>query len=130
MSVLTWDGSCARTRQPVSARDPSSTHIGVNLDGDPVYRKDFVVEETLDFSDGQIWNAWLEHNDSELEVYLSTDISRPADPVLSTDIDIPGLLGDTNDDTVYYAGFTGATGAAYEGTCILDWNYTGGCNAS
>jgi len=76
---------------------------------------------------GDIWYAWIDYNGQtgELDVRLSDSVgARPAQPQLSQSVvlDAPSILGSS---PAVYAGFTSATGGAWDNHDILMWKFYG-----
>lgn len=107
----TWDDNFA------PANDPSSNHIGVDVNGDV----DSVITQNISpfMDDGGLWYAWVDYNGTTLTVSTNETGIRPATPDLSYNINIPSIIG-TNDA---YVGFTAATGGSYQNQDILGWTY-------
>ena len=101
--------------------DPSSNHIGIDINGsvshDPTAELTKII--TPDFDNGQVWYAWVDYDGVAVEVRISENSTRPTDPDLTMDEDIPSLLG--QDDA--YIGFTSATGSDWGNHDILYWEY-------
>lgn len=99
-----------------SATDPSSNHLGVNIDGDVVSL--VTANEPLNkWDNGDIYFVWIDYDGAELQVRVNTTNARPATPNLNLAIDIPGILG----QSLATVGFTAATGGAYGNHDILSW---------
>jgi len=99
--------------------DPSTNHVGINIDGSLVSASISDVSDRLD--DGDNWFAWIDYNGAALEVRLARDTNRPSLALVTTAVDIPTILGD---DTAFI-GFTAATGSAFGQPEILRWTYDG-----
>jgi hypothetical protein len=107
--------------------DPSSNHIGIDLNGVVNHGAgspytvnvgdDSVREEGFD--NGEIWYSWIDYDGSNLEVRISENGLRPLDAILSRSLDIPSLLGVTD----AYVGFTSGTGADWGNHDLLSWEY-------
>ena len=107
-----WDTSCNAANN-----DPSSNHIGVNINGN-VNRgagsphtanigDDTVREDGFD--NGEIWHAWVDYDGTTVEVRTNQTGIRSLLPDLTRVLDLPTILG--QDDA--YIGFTSGTGADY-----------------
>ena len=117
-----WDTSCNAANN-----DPSSNHIGVNINGN-VNRgagsphtanigDDTVREDGFD--NGEIWHAWVDYDGTTVEVRTNQTGIRSLLPDLTRVLDLPTILG--QDDA--YIGFTSGTGADYGNHDILAWEY-------
>jgi Ca2+-binding RTX toxin-like protein len=97
----------------------SGNHVGINLNGNIDSVKRLNVETRL--NDGNIWNSWVDYNGATdlLEVRLSQTQERPADPLLSYNVDLPLVLGKTD----AFIGFTSGTGLASGDHDILSWKF-------
>jgi hypothetical protein len=113
----TWDNDCA---EYPNVCDPSSHHVGVDLDGDVHSVVTANVSPAMD--NGQIWYAWIDYDGTTLEVRLSEKSARPEQPLLSYAVDIAKALGLTKTDEAY-VGFTASTGASSQNEDILAWYY-------
>ena len=101
--------------------DPSANHIAIDTNGSITHDTSHpAVSISPEFSNGQIWSAWIDYNGKTLEVRVSPDNTKPTQPQLQQAIDIPTLLGNTS---TAYVGFTAATGDAWENHDILYWEY-------
>lgn len=95
----------------------SGNHVGINLDGNissvalqPVFTR---------LNDGQLWNVWVDYDGSTngLEVRLSLTTSRPSDPIVGQEVDLPALL---KSDKAFF-GFTSGAWDAGGTHDILNW---------
>lgn len=105
--------------------DPNDNHVAIDFNGSVNHSGPGAVAEPvdLDFKSGNPVHAWIDYkaDTGRIEVYLSEDATRPAQPAVSQDgIDLIGLL---KSDYVY-AGFTSATGSAWENHDITQWYFT------
>ena len=127
----TWDDDCA---EYPDVCDPSSNHIGVDVDGDVHSKKTANVSPAMD--NGKIWYAWIDYDGKNLEVRISQTFDRPDEAQLSYAIDIPTILGTPKAPLAKaFVGFTAGTGAGWQNQDILAWNYStpfvdGGVNSS
>lgn len=114
----TWNNS--------ANNDPGQSHVGIDINGSVNHNSGLptavVTDPELD-EFGDRWWAWVDYDGTTLEVRLSLDDQRPADPIVSTEIDLVDILG----QTTAYIGFTSATGAAWANHDIIDWAYGGFC---
>jgi len=101
--------------------DPSSNHIGIDIDGSVVSVA--TVDASPNFDDGNKWFVWIDYDGTLLEVRASEDGIRPANALLSYGLDIAGII---NSDTAF-VGFTAGTGSAYGDHDILTWTYFDHC---
>nr|WP_052314663.1 PEP-CTERM sorting domain-containing protein [Desulfobacter postgatei] len=110
-----------------SLHDPSSNHIGIDVNGvldhgsgsPNTVNVGHDSDPTKGFDNGQIWYSWIDYNGTTLDVRLSENNLRPDSPILSRDLDIPNILGVSD----AFVGFTSGTGADYGNHDILAWEY-------
>lgn len=106
--------------------DPSQSHVGININGSVNHNSGLptatISGPELD-ENADRWYAWIEYDGTTLDVYLSLEEQRPDEPLITTEIDLVDILGQTN----AYIGFTSATGAAWANHDIIDWAYGGLC---
>jgi hypothetical protein len=111
----TWDNA-------LYGNDPDGNHVGTAKDG--FLGSGTAVSVTPRMNDGAIFYAWIDYDGiaDKLEVRLSTSSVRPSAPTLSeSGLGLTGLLGGTS----AYAGFTSATGEAFNDHDILYWHFLG-----
>jgi hypothetical protein len=101
--------------------DPSSNHLGIDVNGDVDHGAGSpnTLAIATDFDDGNIWHAWVDYDGSTLEVRTNQSGLRPVASMLSRTLDLPNILG----NTTAYVGFTSGTGADYGNHDILGWEY-------
>ncbi len=97
--------------------DPSSSHVGVDIDGD--VHSVVTADVSPSLNDGNRWFAWVDYDGTTLSVRVDQTGVRPAAPQLAYEIDLQGTIGT---DTAY-VGFTAATGGGYQNHDIIDWTY-------
>jgi hypothetical protein len=100
--------------------DPSSNHIGVDINGDVQSVTTANVSPAMD--DGKEWYAWIDYDGTTLDVRVSETTVRPTKPQLSYPIDIPKTLGLKASDAAF-VGFTASTGTSWQNQDILSWYY-------
>jgi len=97
--------------------DPNANHAGIGIDGEV----DTVIEMPLaiNLDSGAVWTAWVDYDaDTEtLEVRANDTGVRPVDPLLSYQVDIVEVLGQSE----AYFGFTSASGYASGNFDIYSW---------
>lgn len=109
------------TWQNTYLSDPSSNHVGIDLNGNvnhwpgAIYTADVAGR----FDDGGIWYSWVDYDGTDLEVRISQTGIRPEDALLSYSLDIISILGAPD----AFIGFTSATGADWGNHDILSWEY-------
>jgi hypothetical protein len=113
----TWDNDCV-TYPDVC--DPSSNHVGIDLNGD--VHSVVTANVTPAMDNGEVWYVWIDYDGASLEVRLSEATARPAAPLISFGIDIPKALGLSSADQAF-VGFTASTGASAQNQDILAWYY-------
>lgn len=97
--------------------DPNDNHteIVATYANGSVIRTSAVVPGNLE--DGGAWIAWVDYRNPILELRLGRDDERPAEVLLTLDIDLATVFATDR----AYIGFTSATGAAWADHRILDW---------
>jgi|GEM_PF-1684478 len=101
--------------------DPSSNHVGIDVDGNVNHGDGAPFTQIIrpDFDNGQIWYAWIDYDGSTLALRINQTPARPADAMLSRTVDIPTILG----QNTAYVGFTSGTGLDWGNHDILQWEY-------
>jgi hypothetical protein len=101
--------------------DPSSNHVGININGSVNHGSGSpnTVNVTPNFDNDGIWYAWVDYNGTLLEVRVSQTNVRPTTAILTRNLDVPTILGQTS----AYVGFTSGTGADWGNHDILSWEY-------
>jgi len=87
--------------------DPSSNHIGINVNGSPVSQA--TVDIYPEFNGNGPWYAWVDYNGRDLSVSVSQTELKPVVPMLSCNI---GNLQTVIGSSAAMIGFTGSTGWA------------------
>jgi hypothetical protein len=113
----TWDNDCA---DYPDVCDPSSNHVGVDIDGDVHSVVTANVSPAMD--DGEEWYAWIDYDGETLEVRVNQTGVRPALAQLSYAIDLPKSLGISASEKAF-VGFTAGTGTSWQNQDILSWFY-------
>ncbi|RIK81734.1 MAG: hypothetical protein DCC68_07880 [Planctomycetota bacterium] len=115
--ISEWDTWCNAANN-----DPSSNHVGININGNPNHGagSPFTAVVAPDFDDGEIWHGWVDYDGTTLEVRTNKTGSRPAAPTVSRVIDVPTTLGGVDEA---YVGFTSATGADWGNHDLIYWEY-------
>jgi len=109
----TWDNK----KETDTRNDPDDNHIGINLNGE--FNGKTAPVSPL-FENGQVWDAWIDYDGSQLEVRTNPTGKRPTKPLLTRELNISEILGGTPEA---FIGFTSATGGAYANHDILSWMY-------
>jgi hypothetical protein len=104
------------TQFPMVA-DPSSNHIGVDINGNVM--SVVTAEITPQLNDGHVWYVWIDYDGAVLSVRLGESSERPEAPALTYPIDIPAILGVGQ----AYVGFAAGTGLAFQNQDVLRWTY-------
>jgi large repetitive protein len=111
--------------------DPSANYIGLAENGvvnnDPNNTNGWYTTldpNSIKLSDGSDHYSWIDYDGTAkiMKVYISNSNTRPTSPVLTVpNIDLGTIF---NGQPGVYAGFTAATGGAYENHDILSWDFT------
>lgn len=99
--------------------DNNGNHVGINIDGD--INSTVQGSVTPRMNNGDIWSAWIDYDglNDVLEVRLSDNGIRSANPFLSLNVDLEGVLGTPD----AFIGFTSGTGAAGGDHDILNMTF-------
>lgn len=101
--------------------DPSTNHLGLNLNGNATSTASVNVLGSGDrFDNLSLWTAWVDYDGTTLEVRANQTGIRPLTPLLSAMVDIENILG----QETAYIGFAAATGSAYGNHDLVSWNYS------
>ena len=107
-----------------SGIDPSSNHVGIDVNGDV----DSVVTSNsiAALDSGDTFTAWVDYDgvNDVLEVRANTTGVRPATALLTYGIDLVQVLGQTD----AFVGFTSGTGAAGADHDVLSWQFNSSFN--
>lgn len=121
-----------------SLNDPSPSHLGITLNGDPNHGT-LGSGSTVNIGDtdapttalpgpeldaGDRWWAWVRYQEQRLDVFLlqsesTTEPSMPLTPLLGWDVDLAQQLGGDQ----AFVGFTSATRAAWANHDLIYWRY-------
>lgn len=103
----------------------NGNHVGVDVDGSVKS----VALQTLPtgagnadrLNNGAVWFAWVDYNGvtNDLEVRLASTTNRPAGALLSYNVDLVGVLQQSN----AFVGFTAGTGAGGGNHDIIQWQF-------
>lgn len=98
--------------------DPSSNHVGIQVNGSVVHGAGGVNAEVVepDFDNGEVWSAWVDYDGVNVELRISENDIRPERALVTRSVDLRSILGNT---PFGYVGLTSATGAAYGDHDIL-----------
>lgn len=101
--------------------DPSSNHIGIDLNGNVNHGTGapYTTNVATRFDDGNIWYAWVDYDGTTMEVRANQNGVRDANALLSRTLDLSTILGQND----AYVGFTSGTGADWGNHDILAWEY-------
>ncbi|MCZ8516550.1 S-layer homology domain-containing protein [Paenibacillus filicis] len=108
--------------------DPSDNYIGLAQNGNvnntnPSWYYD-LNQTSFKLYDGNVYYSWIDYDgvNKTVKVYINNANTRPAAPVLNVpNIDLGTIFGG---QPGVYAGFTAATGGAWENHDILSWDFT------
>ncbi|CAI5534601.1 unnamed protein product, partial [Closterium sp. Naga37s-1] len=91
-------------------KDPSASHVGVNLNGSPFSKETANTPTAL--NNGKMYFAWVEYipEAESLKVYLADEFNaRPVEPVLSMSLSLCNVLQPTQSLFAFYFGFVAAS---------------------
>jgi hypothetical protein len=101
--------------------DPSSNHIGIDLNGvvdhDP--SQVYTIHIPAKFDNGDKWYVWIDYDGAILEVRANQTGMMPNDPLLTRELNIPAEIGSYQG----FVGFTSATGDDWGDHDIIYWKY-------
>jgi len=112
------------TYQNPEYSDPSSNHVGINING--VLNSLTTTNVSTDFDNGGTWWAWVDYDGTtgNLAVRWAQNSMRPSNPMLSWAMNLPQILGTpTAPVEDAYVGFTAGTGAGWGQHNITSWNF-------
>ncbi|KEQ26875.1 S-layer homology domain-containing protein [Paenibacillus tyrfis] len=111
--------------------DPSNNYIGLAVNGDvknstPGWftAANELNSQGINLSSGTDYYSWIDYDGSanNVKVYISSTEARPTTPVLNANnIDLANIF---KGKPGVYAGFTAATGGAFERHDIISWYFT------
>jgi hypothetical protein len=92
--------------------DISSSHVGINLNGDINSVAQVTVPEMVDTG---LWTAWVDYDGTTdvLEVRMDGNGVRSASPLLSYTVDLTTIFG-SNDVYMVFTSATGGAGAVHD----------------
>lgn len=101
------------------AMEINSNHLSILRDGN-VNNPLTSVNAPFDLNNGSPLTAWVDYNGTTnlLQVYLANNNVQPNSPVLSTNVDLAGVLGNQA-----FIGFTAGTGGLVNNHEILTWSF-------
>lgn len=104
--------------------DNSYAHLGVNIDGDMnSVVKTVAKPVAYDFSDGNIWYAWIAYDGTTISASLtSSDCSNPVTPDITHTVNLNTVLNNPAPSQAY-VGFTAGTGGDNMDLHILSWKF-------
>ncbi|KAJ4981223.1 hypothetical protein NE237_032060 [Protea cynaroides] len=100
--------------------DPSSNHIGLDIDSLDSIKTADPTSRGINLKSGNWIMAWIDYKDDQkkLNVCMSYSSSKPEKPMLSVDIDLSNYLTET-----MYAGFSASTEGSTELHLIKEWTF-------
>ncbi|MEK3883014.1 cadherin-like beta sandwich domain-containing protein [Paenibacillus sp. PL2-23] len=109
---------------PIS--DPDDRHVAIHFNGSVNHSgktagTDYAT--SYNFKQGGPYHAWVDYDGlaQTVKVYVSNNSTRPSTPLLTkTGVNLTSVLGAEE----VYAGFTSATGSAYQNHDIRKWYFT------
>jgi hypothetical protein len=96
--------------------DPSSNYLEVVVGGERIAMTNVGPR----FDSGAEWKAWIEYADGTLKVFATDGNTKPVNPLLTTSINLAGIL---NDDDAF-ARVAGASGHGWGNHFLTSWNLT------
>ncbi len=99
--------------------DVSNNHVAVSINGSSTAL--ITRNVPFDLNSGADLRAWIDYNgDAQtLAVYVGNGLTKPATPLLVTNVDLQAIVGSQG-----FLGFTAATGGANNSHRVLDWNFS------
>lgn len=101
--------------------DPSSNHIGIDINGDVNHGSGapYTTNVATNFDDGNLWYAWVDYDGTNLEVRANQTGVRSSSALLSRTLNMTNILG----QSTAYIGFTSGTGADWGNHDVIAWEY-------
>ncbi|WP_168123808.1 cadherin-like beta sandwich domain-containing protein [Paenibacillus sp. HB172176] len=112
--------------QDAGIEDPDDHHVAIQFNGSVKHQGQTAGVDyatSYNFKQGGPYYAWIDYDGAAqtVKVYVNNSAARPSSPLLvKSGINLSGILG-SND---VYAGFTSATGSAFENHDIKQWYFT------
>jgi len=103
--------------------DADSNHLGIEWGGNFQHQENFSalpVGISSRFDDGNVWHAWVDYDGTALQVRADQSAIRPADAMLTHDLDIAEIIG----QEMAFLGFTAGAEGDYGNTDILSWEFS------
>jgi Legume lectin domain/Glucose / Sorbosone dehydrogenase len=99
--------------------DNNNNHVAFLKNGN-VTEHLAIATPSLDLNSGKLVNVWLNYDGQtkEVNLYLSSNNVKPADSLLSAEVDLPALVG-----SEAILGFSGGTGGKYNEHSIKKWSF-------
>jgi Legume lectin domain len=108
-----------------ATNDPSSNHIGINLNGTITSVATANISPDFDSTGtGTKWTSWIDYNGSTLEVRVSNSGTRPISANLAYAITSSAFQTTLGSNTSAFIGFTAATGGAFAKHDIVNWTFS------
>lgn len=98
----------------------NGNHIGVNVNYG--FYSEVTQPISPDFNNEEIWNAWIDYDGSDLNVFASMSSTRPTTPDISYGVDIASILGTSEVYLAFHAA-SGQEGGDYN---VLSWRFDTG----
>lgn len=95
---------------------PSSNYVEVTVGGQRIAMANVGPR----FDSGALWRAWIEYEGGTLNVYATDRGDKPANPLLTTNIDLIGVLNDVE----AVARVVGSSGHGWGNHFLTSWNLT------
>ena len=113
------------TFKNISQGDPSSNHIGINLNGSVTSVATANITPDFDSTGtGTKWTSWIDYNGTNLEVRVSNTGVRPMSANLAYEITSSAFQSTLGNNTSAFIGFTAATGGAFANHDIIAWTFS------
>jgi hypothetical protein len=105
--------------------DKTNNHIGIHLDGTVKHAGKKYVDvnkSQFNFKDpSKQFHVWVDYNGDKVQVFLNDSSTKPGSAIIEqTGVNLSSVLKSQD----VYAGFTSATGGAYQNHDILKWFLT------
>lgn len=108
------------TKQDLHFDDPDENHVGVDIDSLISIKTVNLMSRDIDLKSGNVITAWIDYlsDKKKVEVYLSYSSFKPAEVMLSVNIDLSEYFRE-----LMFVGFSAATEGSTELHYVENWSF-------